>query len=317
MTPGPARARRRRAARWGAVLLASLLAAGAGAQSNPRVTLQRADATLTIVNEGRSAEGARSVLNLAQCGEEGRVPSYFYAPGAGVTLRMEPAEAEAPTVVRAPLMILTRPADDDGDGGEEGDAGETIEGLDAEATFGRPPCLEEVTRADPSEVRLEQGRTTVTGARFFLDEEADVATMDGPVALQRRAEGDAPALEADAESLRFDLGEDRTVLRGGVEVRTEERVSEADELELDEAAGLAVLRGDPAVSRSGDEVLRGRTLIYDLDGDDVVAEGDVDATFELDEDGAAGGASDGADADAGGNDGDGSPGADDGDDGSP
>lgn len=241
------------------------------------MTLQRSDATLTIVNEGRAADGARSVLNLAGCvPDEPLVTSLFYAPEAGVTTRIQSSESDSVSLVRAPLVIVTRPE-------EGGDEQETLEARDATTEFGRPPCLENTEAADPPEVSLEQGRTTVTGARFFLDREDDVASMDGPVTLNRAGEDDAPPLEADADGMDFDLDTDRTTLTGNVEVRSEDRVSRSDTLELDEPAGVAVLRGDPATStQDGDEV-QGSTLIYDLETNDVVVEGGVSGSFQLEE----------------------------------
>jgi len=64
-------------------------------------------------------------------------------------------------------------------------------------------------------------------------------------------------------------------------VTSGERVSEADRLELDEAAGVALLTGSPAVSRRGGDEVRGNALRYDLETDEVVATGAVSATFEI------------------------------------
>lgn len=270
----------RRSLRWAGVVAALAVGAWSGvaaAQTATTLELERADARLTIVNRGRADEGARSVLNLPGCLEdEAMLSSLFYAPEAEVTTRILQEGSEDPTVVLAPLVLVTRPP------GEAGRDQETLEALDAAATFGRPPCLDELEPAQPPRVRLEQGRTTVVGERFFLDREADVATMDGPVALTRRGEGESPEMDADADAMRFDLDTDRATLTGGVEVRAEDRVSSADELELDESAGVAVLRGEPARSRRGEDEVEGAVLIYDLETNDVVVEGGVSGTFRLD-----------------------------------
>jgi len=266
------------------------LVTAALAQSATRLVLERSDATIEIVNAGRADRGARSILDLAGCvpGEDVRT-NLFYAPVEGVTTRIEDRSEEAedgeagePAVVEAPLVIVRRPDRDASEGAESAPADdETLEALDATATFGRPPCLEQVDIADPSNVRLRQGRSDVVGARFFLDRGSDVATMDGPVALTRAPQGDGPSVQAQAETLRFDLGSGGSTLAGGVRVTAGERVSEADELELDEDAGIAILRGDPAVSRVGQDEVRGRRLIYDLETNDVVVEGGVSASFEI------------------------------------
>ena len=262
------------------------------AQSATRLVLERSDATIEIVNAGRADQGARSILDLAGCvpGEAVRT-NLFYAPVERVTTRIddrdpegqagEAAEPGEPTVVEAPLVIVRRPERDAGDEASGPADDETLEALDATATFGRPPCLEQVDVAEPSIVRLRQGRSEVVGARFFLDRGSDVATMDGPVALTRAPRGDGPPVEAQAETLRFDLDSGGSTLAGGVRVSAGERVSEADELELDEEAGIAILRGDPAVSRVGQDEVRGRRLIYDLETNDVVVEGGVSGSFEI------------------------------------
>lgn len=278
------------------------IASVAMAQSATRLVLERSDATIEIVNAGRADQGARSILDLAGCvpGEEVRT-NLFYAPVERVTTRIDDrdqegadGEAAEPAFVEAPLVIVQRPERGGSDDAASGDDAssepsddETLEALDATATFGRPPCLEQVDIADPPTVRLRQGRSDVVGARFFLDRGSDVATMDGPVSLARAPQGDGPSVEAQAEALRFDLGSGGSTLAGGVRVTAGDRVSEADELELDEEAGIAILRGDPAVSRVGRDEVRGRRLVYDLETNDVVVEGDVSASFEIGEDDAA------------------------------
>lgn len=300
---------------------ANPLAASALAQTSSTLTLQRSDATIQLVNTGRADQGARTLLNVGGCGPEGDArTSVFYAPEGGVTASIVPTDGDEDTVVHAPLMTVlepeatTEPAggggdpappeadgggeggtredmqdaiqdavqDDTAGGGEGGDEA-TLEALDATATFpGRPPCPEVADAAADPGVRLVQGRTSVVGGRFFLDRESDVATMDGPVALTRAPDGDGPTVEAQAEALRFDLEADRSTLTGDVTVQAGDRVSEADELELDEGAGLAILRGSPAVSREGGDVVRGDRLLYDLETNDVTVEGGVSATFERD-----------------------------------
>ncbi len=280
---GPARRRPARRARLAVAAaltaLPVLLTATALAQTATRLLLERSDATITIVNAGRADEGARSILALGGCLDEPTLQSnLFYAPGGGVSARIEQDEGE-PAVVEAPLVVVVRP-DRSGDEDEAADE-ETLEALDATVTFGRPPCLETVEAADPPRVSLVQGRTTAVGARFFLDRGTDVASMDGPVTLRREAQGDGDPVEADAAALAYDLEAGRSILTGGVQVRSGERVSEADRLELDEEAGVAILDGAPAVSREGTDEVRGARLIYDLETNDVVVEGGVEATFEI------------------------------------
>jgi len=273
------------AGRWFAasvVVVGVSLLAGALAQSATRLLLTRSDADIEIVNAGLASEGARSILRLSGCVEEDASlrSNLFYAPGGGVTARIARGEGED-AVVAAPLMIVLQPEVVEGE--VQVEDGETLEALDASTGFGRPPCLEEVVWASPPRVVLEQGRTTAVGARFFLDQGEDVATMDGPIALTRLPQGDGPTVEATAEGLRYDLEAGRSTLSGGVQVTAGSRVSEAEELELDEEAGVAILTGNPAVSRDGEDEVRGDRLVYDLETNDVVVEGRVRGSFNLGE----------------------------------
>jgi lipopolysaccharide export system protein LptA len=285
-----------------AAAAAALLLGAVHAQTSTRLLLERAASTIEIVNEGRSDQGARSILDLAGCvpGEDVR-SNFFYAPEGGVTARIVGEnESAEPTVVEAPLVIVRRPeaaddgASDEGPSGEgassEGDADvetpadeESLEALDAEVRFGRPPCLEEVTTPAEPRVALRQGRSTATGSRFFLDRGTDAADLEGPVTLVRTPQGDGPTVEAEASSLRFDLDAGRSTLTGDVRVTAGDRTSEASALELDEEAGVAILTGDPAVSRLGEDEVRGSRLLYDLETNDVVVEGAVEATFEVED----------------------------------
>jgi lipopolysaccharide export system protein LptA len=263
--------------------LAALVAAAAGvaafalAQGLPTVTVERSDRTIVVEQRTTGAEGARTVLANRNC-EEGVLTNVFFGPVPGyVVTRFDASELTSQlAIVRVPQRAV----------GDEPDAApedqETIELLGGTATFDRPGCLEVVDPEGARPVELVQGRTTVRGARFFLDRGTDVATMDGPIDLTRRAEGDGPALEASADALEFDVSDERATLTGTVTITSGDRVSTADRLELDEDAGIAILAGSPAISRRGADEVRGDVLRYDLETDDVVVVGNVSATFEVD-----------------------------------
>ncbi|MEX2542218.1 MAG: LptA/OstA family protein [Trueperaceae bacterium] len=260
-----------------AVLAACLvLGLGAGAAQTPTILeINREDATLVITNRGSSTEGARTVLNRQGC-EDGIVMSIFYGPPDRVEMVIDNE-----TTLRSSLVIIREPDDASSDDSDEDQ--QTIEMLDGEATFSdRPACLEAFTRADQPLVRLEQGRTEITASRFFLDREADVADIEGPVDLERAPEGEASPLHATSESMSFNLQTERSTLTGGVRVESGDRVSEADTLELDEEAGLATLTGNPARSIQGEDRIAGDTLLYYLDSNDVIVTGGVTGTLEVD-----------------------------------
>lgn len=253
------------------------------AQGLPTVTVERADRTIVVEQRTAGADGARTLLANRNC-EPGVLTNVFFGPVPGyVVTRVDATELVSQlAVVRVPQRApdAATPADPDAATPDDGD--ETLELYGGLATFDRPGCLEAVDAQDALPVELRQGRTTITGARFFLDRGTDVATMDGPIALTRRAEGEAPALEATADALAFDVAAERATLTGAVTITSGARVSSADRLELDEAAGVAVLTGSPAVSRRGADEVRGDVLRYDLETDDVVVLGRVSARFEVD-----------------------------------
>lgn len=234
------------------------------------MVVEREDATFTVRNLGLSSDGARSFFQNGNCEEEALL-DIFYAPSPGLV----ETEVDDGTLMTSGVAIIRRPRNEEG--GDE----ETIELFSAEVVFGRPRCPEEVTPLESPPVTLVQGRTTVLGTRFLLEPGSDVGVMEGPVSLDRTAEGDSPALTGDADRLEYDLETERTTLIGGVTMVSEGRVSEADRLELDEAAGVAILTGEPARSTEGDDVLEGRLLIYYLDTNDVVVEGEVRGVVEI------------------------------------
>lgn len=243
------------------------------AQSGTTLRIVREDSTMVITNEGQAQDGARTVGNLPAC-EEGVLTTIFYGPGDGVLMVIDDE-----TTLRSSVAII-RQAQEAGEG-EEGR--ETVELLDGTVTFAqRPPCIEEFEPAGEPSVRLEQGRTTILATRFFLDEETDIANLSGPVDLTRAAgQEDEEELVASSDEMTYDLSTDRSTLTGNVVVVSGDRRSEAHELELDEAAGIALLRGTPAVSREGDDEIRGETLIYYLDSNDVIVQGNVGGTLEI------------------------------------
>jgi lipopolysaccharide export system protein LptA len=257
------------------IVLAATILATALAQTATTVTVEREDATFTIRNLGLSADGARSFFQNPNCDEEALL-DIFYAPSPGVI----ETEVDDGTLLTSGVAIIRRPRDE-GANGDGGSDGETIELFSAEMTFDRPRCPDEVTPLEAPPVTLTQGRTVVVGSRFLLEPGSDIGSMAGPVSLERAAEGDSPALSGTADELTFDLESDRTTLIGGVTLVSEGRTSEADRLELDEDAGVAILTGDPARSTEEGNVLEGARLIYYLDTNDVVVEGDVRGLVEF------------------------------------
>lgn len=256
-------------------MLATLLCvAWAVAQGLPTVTITRGDRDIVVQQRAAGAAGARTVLTNRNC-ESDVLTNIFYGPVAGfVRTTVDRTELTSQVaIVRVPQSSND----------EESASDETLELLGGRVTFDRPGCIESIDSEGAREVELQQGRTTVRGKRFFLDRGTDIGVMDGPVSLTRPpADGSNRApLTAQAASMTFDTNSEQAVLQGGVRVVSGSRVSEAERLELDEDAGIALLFGSPAISRDGGDEIRGNTLRYDLDTDEVEAIGAASAVFEV------------------------------------
>ncbi len=255
--------------RAGPALTVALLGAVL-AQTATTFMIKRDDTELVVANLGLASNGARTIGNNRNC-EEGQRLTIVYgaAPGA-VETQVEDA------VLTSSLAVIRTP-----EGAQAGSGEETLELSDATIIFNRPGCIEELSLAAEPVVTLEQGRTRVTGSRFFLDQDSDEGVMDGPIELVRSGEDGSEALSAKAEQMTFAVNEQASTLLGNVQLTSAERVTSGDRLELDEEAGTAVLEGNPARSVMGDDVLEGNRLLYYLDSDDVVVLGNVKGELEV------------------------------------
>lgn len=262
-----------------------------GGSGQPTVRVERGEREIVVTQRSSGAEGARTVLANRNCEPEVLSNIFFGPLPEHVRTQIDATELISQiAVVRIP--DAADDGDANGDDAKEGDE-ETIELYGGVLRFSRPGCIEEwlpaggpgvdgvAVSAQP--VVLLQGRTRVEGSRFFLDRGTDVALMEGPIDLLRApSEGSAgEPLRATARSMSYDLDTEFSTLTGDVVVTSAERVTTADRLELDEEASLALLTGNPAVSRRGDDEIRGTTLRYDLDTDEVVAVGSVSATLSV------------------------------------
>ncbi|MCW5820719.1 MAG: hypothetical protein KIT12_12510, partial [Trueperaceae bacterium] len=253
-------------------LLATLAVAGTVlAQTSTTFSVKRDDAELVVTNRGLAADGARTIGNNRNC-SEGERTTIVYAPAPGtVETRVEDA------VLTSRLAVITTP-----DGAEAAAGEETLELTGDDVTFSRPGCIDARSPAEGPTVRLLQGKTNVTGTRFFLDRETDTGEMSGPIALERDAgEGKEP-LHATADAMEFAVGAQRATLTGNVSVVSEDRTTTGERLELDEEAGTAILTGNPARSVKGEDVLSGNRLLYYLDSNDVVVLGNVSGELDVD-----------------------------------
>lgn len=242
----------------------------AAAQSVTTFTVFRDDTEITIANHARSADGARSIGNNQNCEDQIRMTIVYGPPPGSVTATIKD------TVITSSL-VLTRKALDEDDKNEE-----ALEMLPAEVTFRVPGCIEEQIRDEAGQVIVEQGRTTVFGTHFELPAGADEGRLLGPISLTRVTESGEDQLTAEADELTVVIESQDATLHGGVTVHSAERVTTADTLDLDEEAGTATLKGLPARSVKGSDIVEGSVLLYYLDTDDIVVIGGVQAEFEID-----------------------------------
>lgn len=242
----------------------------AAAQSVTTFTVYRDDTEITIVNNARSADGARSIGNNQNCEENTRM-TIVYGPLPGNV------QAQIENTIITSSLAVTRTVAGEADKNEE-----ALEMLPAEVTFKVPGCIDEQVVLEGEFVTVQQGRTTVLGSHFELPAGAEYGTLHGPIDLMRLAEDDSEQLTATADELTVVIETQETTLSGTVSVRSKERVTTADSLVLDEEAGTATLTGTPAKSVKGSDVIEGGVLLYYLDTDDIVVIGGVQAEFEID-----------------------------------
>lgn len=252
-------------------LAGALLALLALAQETlPSFELRREGRTITVQQTASDAEGG-VFASRTGCRAPGMVLTTVYAPA--------PRRAETTVnelVIRSSIVLREQPAGDQEQAVLEHFGGTLVFNPE---TF----CPEEITPSSLPEVTLSQGRTTLEGALFRYHNATGIGVMEGPVSLTRQAEGDSPALSASADRLEFNVDTDTTLLSGNIRVESEDRLSEAETLTLDEEAGIAVLRGNPARSRQGGDTVEGQVIVYYLNTNDVVVREGVRATFQLGE----------------------------------
>jgi lipopolysaccharide export system protein LptA len=232
--------------------------------------LTRNDRVIDVQQYAPQAEGGQFRTNVPDCEPGLRLSTVFApAPWAVVTRIAE-------TSIVSQVVLARRPPREEG-----GEERETLEMFGGNLEMSEAFCPENVQRSGEADVFIVQGRTTVQGLSLFYDNATGLANLAGPVNLQRTAE-DGAAIVASSENLVFNVDTEMSTLQGDVQVISDKRTSQADTLELNEQEGLATLRGTPARSTEGENVLQGDTLLYYLDTDDVVVVGGVTGTLELD-----------------------------------
>lgn len=240
----------------------------------PYFELRRDDRPITVQQTATDAQGGFSITRGGPECRKNENLSFFYAPSPR---RIETRVNN--TQIQSNVVLRTQPKEGGADAQDEAvlDFFGGSLGLNEE-TF----CPRNVERDEAQKVIIVEGRTTIRGGPLLYQNATGQGTMTGPVALNRREEDDSPALQADARRMDFNVDNDITTLRGDVTVESDGRTSRAEVLELDEEAGFAVLRGNPATSRDEEGEVSGQVIEYDLDNNDVVVTSGVQGSFSID-----------------------------------
>ena len=263
--------------RWRFLLLGFFSAVSAQPEADvnlPSFELRRGERPITVQQTARDEEGGIAITRGgSECRKDENI-SFYYAP--------DPKRVETKvdnTLIRSSAVLRTQPKE----GGAEAQDKAVLDFFGGSLGVNdETGCPRDVKRDKQQRIVVTEGRTTVNGATLLIRNATGIGEMTGPVELSRRAEGDSPALTASSSRLSINIDDDTQTLRGNVKVEADGRTSEADVLELDEEAGFAILRGNPARSRDKDGEVAGQVIEYDLDSNDVVVRGGVEATFELD-----------------------------------
>ena len=238
--------------------------------NRPQLTVRRDNKTIRVIQtDVTSAQGAQFIPQNPTCEDDTNM---------GIIFAPEPGYAETlvnDTRITSAIAFLRRPK-----GTQEQ---EVLELLGGSLTISNDTlCPEEVLSNDEAEVTLYQGRTVVSGESFVYENATGIGVMEGAIVLNRRAEGDSAGLDASAKRLEYNADNDSTLLSGGVTITSGDRVSEAESVDYNEKDGIAILTGNPARSKQGDDVLKGSIILYYLDSNDVVVKGEIEGDVTID-----------------------------------
>lgn len=239
------------------------------AQRGAEISISRDDQQIVIkqADEATSATGARFIPPRAKDCEEGLRLGSFYAPG----------DYRVSTTINSTLLlsniVLVKVPD-------ETENEEKLELLGGSAEFTEKRCPE-VEASPEALVRLIEGTTDILGSKFNYDNSDGISRLAGPITLLRDSEEQEDQLSATAGSLFFDTNEDVKVLEDGVTLEAGGRSSTAETVEWNEQTGIAILRGSPARSTLGSDVVSGQEIKYFLDSNEVEVLGSIEATFDF------------------------------------
>jgi len=247
-----------------------------GADPEGFFRLTRDERRITVNQYAPKAEGGEFILNAPNCNESAeqavRTTTVYGADKYWVETLVND------TRITSAIALMRKPDD------KEIKEQEVLELFGGSLTVSNETkCPEDIQISEQQDVKLIQGRTTVDGYRFVYDNQTGVGKMtEGPVKLNRVAEGDSPALTADADELEYSEESDETKLFGNVIIESDGRTSNANSVDFDDANSIAILRGSPARSEKDGDVFEGNVITYFLDSNDVRVEGNIVGDIEVD-----------------------------------
>lgn len=131
-------------------------------------------------------------------------------------------------------------------------------------------CATTSPKAQAGSLRVEQGKTKLTGSYLVYDETDGLAQIKGPITFSRVQENDN--LNGSSESLVMDVDKSITKLVGKVKLQSKDRISEANEVVYNDSKNTAILRGtptEPAKTSQGKDTLQAEVIIYNLETNEV------------------------------------------------
>lgn len=131
-------------------------------------------------------------------------------------------------------------------------------------------CATTSPKAQAGSLRVEQGKTKLTGSYLVYDETDGLAQIKGPITFSRVQENDN--LNGSSESLVMDVDKSITKLVGKVKLQSKDRTSEANEVVYNDSKNTAILRGtptEPAKTTQGKDTLQAEVIIYNLETNEV------------------------------------------------
>lgn len=247
----------------GGCLLSALTLAQEVSDTRPTVSLERKDSatqeikTLRLVKTGPDdSVGFFVVCNVDSSSDDAPQRIVIYDTSVGqVEVSIDKSK------ITAPLADVLKKSN--GDGHIEMSDGTAFLGEDDSCATVRP-------KASPGTLKVEQGKTRLSGSALVYDESDGLARIKGPIDFSRTQDNDS--LRGSSESIVLDVDRSITKLVGNVRLESKNRVSEAAEVEYDDTKSMAILRGTarvPAKSTQGKDVVQAEVIYYNLENNEV------------------------------------------------